>query len=162
MKLTAVYPISANPPTNGHADILVRSATKFEHVYWIAARNILKELFFSDEERIKMMQMYVEHHNLRNVTVESFDHAIMRYAKVRGASFLVRGLRNTTDFQLEIEMASANRMINQEIETICFLSQPDYAMMSSSIVRELARLHEGFGKYVIPPVEEFIKKKIGW
>jgi len=160
MKHCAIYPISANPPTNGHADILKRASAKFDHVYWVAALNPNKELLFNNEERLAMMQMYVDYHKLNNVTVDSHDKAIMRYARMKQVQFLIRGLRNTSDFQQEIELATANYDINPDVETICFLSLPHYSMMSSSIVRELVGLNESFGRYVIPSVEELIKKKI--
>lgn len=155
-----VYPISANPPTWGHGDILMRAAKKFEHVYWVAAVNVKKQSEFSVDDKIQMMQAYVNYYKLSNVTVESWDGTIIRYAADRGASFLLRGLRNSTDFQMELELASGNRGIDKSIETICMFSKPHFATISSSLIRELAILGERIEQYVLPSIAPLIKERL--
>ncbi|MBF0359944.1 MAG: pantetheine-phosphate adenylyltransferase [Oligoflexia bacterium] len=159
-ELTVVYPTSANPPTWGHADIMYRAATKFKQVYWVAAINPSKHLEFSTEERIAMMQAYVDYYQLKNVKVDSFEGTIVRYALDKGAQFLLRGLRNTSDFQMELELAAGNRGINKEIETICLFAKPHYATISSGLIRELAKLGEKIDQYVLPALADQIKRKL--
>ncbi len=157
-KRIAVYPISGNPPTWGHADIMKRASEKFDMVYWVAGININKKSFFSEQEKIEMMQSYVDYYKVKNVTVDAVPGAMIRYAEKVNASFLLRGLRNTSDFQLELDLASANRGLNKQVETICFFTKPHYATMSSTLVRELASLGERIDQYVLPSLSEKIIK----
>jgi len=159
-KKIIVYPISASPPTWGHADIMMRAAHKFDHVYWVAAINAQKKQLFTDVERTQMMQSYVDYYKLENVTVDSHDGAVIRYANNYDAKFLLRGLRNTSDFQKELELAAGNRGIDKNIETICMFSKPHFATISSSLVRELAQLDERIDQYVLPSIASQIIKKL--
>ena len=99
----AVYPTSANPPTYGHADILVRTAKQFEHVFWSAAMNTEKHYMFTEEVRLCMMNEYVQHYDLKNVTVEAFSGSTIRYVQERKAQVIVKGLRSLDDFQGEFQ-----------------------------------------------------------
>ncbi|MBT6326242.1 MAG: pantetheine-phosphate adenylyltransferase [Bdellovibrionales bacterium] len=157
-KRIAVYPISGNPPTWGHADIMKRASEKFDMVYWVAGVNINKKSFFSEQDKIEMMQAYVDYYKVKNVTVDAVPGAMVRYAEKVNASFLLRGLRNTSDFQLELDLASANRGLNKQVETICFFTKPHYATMSSTLVRELALLGERIDQYVLPSLSDKIIK----
>jgi pantetheine-phosphate adenylyltransferase len=152
-----VYPTSANPPSWGHADIMYRAAQVYDKVYWVAAQNPVKMVAFSLPERMEMMQAYVDFYELKNVIVDSNAGAIVRYAESKQAQFLLRGLRNTTDFQAEWEMAAGNRGISKKIETICLFSKPHYATISSSLIRELAGLGERIDQYVLPSLVEKIR-----
>ena len=154
----AVYPTTADPPTIGHADILKRLAAKFDRIYWVAAKNPYKDPIFPLEMRLKMMDQCIQHLQLKNVIRDDFSGAIYRYAKTKNAGFLLRGLRNSTDFQSEIELANVNRSLDNSIETICIFANPELSLVSSSLVREFARLNEDYSKYVIPEVEALIKQ----
>ncbi|MGK0367891.1 MAG: pantetheine-phosphate adenylyltransferase [Thermoproteota archaeon] len=155
-----IYPTSANPPTWGHADIMMRAATKFDKLYWVAGINHRKNFDFTDEERVQMMQAYVDYYDLKNVTVTSYEGTIIRYANSVNASFLLRGLRNTTDFQAELDMAAANRGIEKDIETICMFTKPHFATISSTTVRELATFGEKIDQYVLPSIAPIISNKL--
>ncbi|MGK0289579.1 MAG: pantetheine-phosphate adenylyltransferase [bacterium] len=159
-KKIIVYPTSANPPTWGHADILQRAARQFDTVYWIAAVNKNKDHLFTPEERIDMMNDYVRYYKLENVITDYHSGATVRYAQAKNASFLLRGLRNTSDFHQELELAAGNRGIEKSIETVCFFAKPHYATISSTLVRELAFLDEDIEQYVLPSVAEKVKKYI--
>lgn len=160
-KKIIVYPITGNPPTWGHADILYRAAEAFDEVHWVAAINPNKKLsIFSDHEKIEMMEKYVSYYQLDNVVVEAHAGTIIRYAEKVGAKFLLRGLRNTTDFQLELELAAGNRGINKGIETVCMFTKPHFATISSTLVRELALLGETIDQYVLPSIAPMIISKI--
>ena len=115
----AVYPTSANPPTYGHADILVRTAKQFDHVYWSAAMNTEKQYIFDAEVRKRMMNEYVQYYDLKNVTVDSFTGSTIRYVQERKAKTIVKGLRSLEDFQGEFQQAVGNKGIDPEIETFC-------------------------------------------
>lgn len=153
-----VYPTSANPPTWGHADIMSRAAKRFDKLYWLAAKNPKKELEIPLQDRLIMMQEYVDYFKLTNVIVDHFEGAVIRYAEEKGADFLLRGLRNTSDFHLELELASGNRGINKNIETVCMFAKPHFATISSSLIRELATLKERIDQYVLPSVADRIQK----
>lgn len=155
-----IYPISGNPPTWGHADLMMRAAALFDHVYWVAGVNIHKSLDFSVEERMEMMNEYVKYYGLKNVTVDYHQGVMVRYAEKKEAKFFLRGLRNSTDFQYELELSCGNRGIIKEIETICMFSRPHFATICSGLVRELATFGESIDQYVLPKLSERILKKL--
>ena len=156
----AVYPTSANPPTFGHADILMRTARLFDQVFWSAAINSEKKYIFSKGIRLKMMQEYVNYHNLTNVKVEAFDGSTIRYAQERKAQVIVKGLRSLDDFQGEFQQAVGNKGIDKDIETFCLFGKPELFAVSSTLVRELALLGEKIENYVLPSVAEIVYKII--
>ena len=160
-KKIVVYPTSANPPTWGHGDILSRAAKKFDLVYWVAAKNYSKVLDFTLEQRISMMEAYVKYYKLSNVIVDAFEGAVIRYAQEKKAGFLLRGLRNTSDFQAELEYSAGNRGIDKYIETICLFAKPHFATISSSLIRELAVLGEKIEQYVLPDIVNQIMEVLG-
>jgi pantetheine-phosphate adenylyltransferase len=155
-----VYPTSANPPTWGHADIMMRAASVFDTLYWVAGINPHKNFQFELSERTEMMQAYVDYYKLKNVIVTSHEGTIIRFAESVKAQFLLRGLRNTTDFQMELELAAGNRGIDKNIETICMFSKPHFATISSSLVRELATFGEKIDQYVLPSIAKKISAKL--
>ena len=157
----AIYPISANPPTWGHADIMFRAAQKFENVYWCLAKNTNKQQFFSNKKKLEMMQIYLKYYQIDNVEIVQITGSVMRFAMKKQADFLIRGLRNVNDFMNEIDLSIGNRGICKEIETICLFTKPHYACISSSLVRELALIGESIDQYVHPQVAKLIKTCLG-
>lgn len=155
-----VYPISANPPTWGHADIMMRAATHFDKVIWVAASNSHKTYMFTLEERLEMMQAYVHYYKLKNVEICSHEGTIARFAEKKGAAFLLRGLRNSSDYQMELELSVGNRGISKELETICLFAKPHFATISSTLIRELAQLNERIDQYVMPSIAKKILHKL--
>ena len=158
MDRSIVYPISANPPTWGHADIMARGAKKFSRLYWAIGKNPGKSPLFSDHQRFQMLEAYVKHYKLSNVEIDTFEGTTISYAKSKNADFLLRGLRSNQDFQMELELAWGNKGIEEQIETICIFCRPDLAPVSSSIVRELAMLGENIERYVHPKIVPIIKQ----
>jgi len=155
-----VYPISANPPTWGHADIMMRAANHFDTVYWVAAINPSKTYMFTLEERLSMMKAYVTYYKLKNVEICSHEGTIARFAESKNAEFLLRGLRNSSDYQMELELSVGNRGISKELETICMFAKPHFATISSTLIRELALLNERIDQYVMPSIAKKILKKL--
>ena len=152
----AVYPTSANPPTYGHADILLRTARQFDHVFWSAAMNSEKHYIFDADVRKRMMNEYVQHYDLKNVTVDSFTGSTIRYVQKREAKTIVKGLRSLDDFQGEFQQAVGNKGIDPEIETFCLFGKPDLFAINSTLVRELAYLGESIKSYVLPSVADIV------
>ena len=156
----AVYPTSANPPTYGHADILVRSSKQFDHVFWSAAMNAEKHYLFSEKTRLQMMKEYIEFYELKNVTVEAFRGSTVRYVQDKNAHVIVKGLRSLEDFQGEFQQAVGNKGIDPEIETFCLFGKPDLFAISSTLVRELAFMGESIESYVLPSVAKIVTEVI--
>ena len=156
----AVYAISGDPPTWGHADIMMRAAKKFSKLYWVIGKNSEKKYMFDNNDKIDMMDIYVKHYKLNNVIIDEVDGSVAKYALQKDASFLIRGLRSSSDYQMEYEFSIGNRGINKNLETICMFTKPHYATISSTIVRELASLGERISQYVHPKVEKLIKEKV--
>ncbi len=155
-KRIAIYPTSANPPTLGHADILIRTTKQFDFVYWAAALNPEKLYSFTKEQRTRMMYEYVRHYQLENVAVEAFTGSTVRYAQSKNACAIVKGLRSLDDFEGEFQQALGNKGIDPEIETFCLFGRPELFAVSSTLVRELALLGERIENYVLPSVAEIV------
>ncbi len=156
--LHVLYPISGNPPSWGHADVMDRAARIFGRVTWALAANPDKSYMFSTEERLWMMEEYVRHFELKNVTVDAYTGSTVRYVERVGADLILKGLRNASDLQAEMEQAIGNRGINQSIETISLFTTPRYSVIHSSLIRELAMLDENIDAYVLPSVAVRIKE----
>ena len=113
---------------------------------------------FTEEVRLQMMNEYVTHYNLKNVTVEAFRGSTIRYVQKCKAQVIVKGLRSLEDFQGEFQQAVGNKGIDQEIETFCLFGKPDLFAISSTLVRELAFMGESIDAYVLPSVAAIVSK----
>jgi pantetheine-phosphate adenylyltransferase len=153
---TAVYPGSFDPATCGHLDIACRAAAIFEHliigVYDAPPKNVL----FTTEERVAMFAQAVE--GMPNVTVMAYSGLTVEFAKEIGATVLVRGLRAMTDFEVELQMALLNRKSAPDIETVCLMTSLEYSFLSSSIVKEMAKLGGCVEHLVTPHVRRALEK----
>lgn len=154
----ALYPISGNPPSWGHADVMERTARIFDRVTWALAVNPAKTYLFSAADRMAMMEDYVRHFGLKNVTVAEYQGATVRYAEKIGARVIVKGLRNASDMQAEMEQAMGNHHMAPEIETVSLFTSPRYSVISSSLIRELALLGENIEPYVLGSVAEKVQR----
>lgn len=149
-----LYPISANPPTWGHAELMQRAAKAFDRVLWVAASNPKKKIRFSPESQMAMMQDYVDFYKLKNVKVAHFQGSIMRYALDQGANFILRGIRNASDLPQEMSLAAGYRGISEKVEVISIFADPKHSQVSSSLVRELVELGEDVSPYLLESVAE--------
>ena len=156
----ALYPISGNPPTWGHADVMARAARVFRQVTWALAINPAKHYDTPEAVRLEMMGDYIRHLGLTNVKVDAFRGATVRYAERIGAGVIIKGLRNAADLQAEMEQAFGNRGINEQIETLVLFTQPRYGAISSSLIRELALLGENIDAYVLPEVARRLREHL--
>jgi pantetheine-phosphate adenylyltransferase len=135
---TAVYPGSFDPITNGHLDVIERAARLFEKVIVAVIRNPEKKPYFSFKERMEMLRRTVPH--LKNVGVDSFDGLLVDYVRRKKARAIVRGLRAVSDFDYEFQMALTNRRMAPEIETVFLMTDYRYSYLSSSFVKQIAKL----------------------
>lgn len=153
----AVYPGSFDPVTNGHLDIISRAAKVFDKVIVAVLNNTSKNPLFTVEERVEMLQQVTN--TLPNVEIDSFRDLLINYMKKKNAHLVIRGLRAVSDFEYEMQLASTNRRLFEEIETFFMTSAPKYSYLSSSIVREIAKFHGSVSAFVPAIVEEQLLKK---
>ena len=154
---TAIYPGTFDPITNGHLDIIKRASRLFDKIIVVISNNPHKNPLFSLEERSKLVQETVV--SLITVDVDVFDGLIVHYAKKKGASVLIRGLRAVSDFDYEFQMALMNRKQMPELETVYLMPSEEYTYINSSIVKEVARLGGNIDCFLPSVVAEFLKKK---
>ncbi|MCF6095044.1 pantetheine-phosphate adenylyltransferase [Microaerobacter geothermalis] len=133
----AVYPGSFDPVTFGHLDIIQRGAKVFDHVIVAVLHNPNKNPLFTVEERIALIRDVIK--NMPNVTVDSFHGLLVDYMRKMNANAIIKGLRAVSDFEYELQMASINRKLNDEVETFFMMTNNKYSFLSSSIVKEVAK-----------------------
>ena len=155
----AVVPGSFDPVTNGHLDIIRRTASLFDRVYVCVLRNGAKKPLFSIDERMDMIKRVTG--DIPNLKVESFDGLLVNYARDKGAGFIVKGLRAVSDFEYEFQMALTNKSLNPEVETFFITTSRSYSYLSSSIVKEVARYGGDISEFVPAEIEKDIIEKIG-
>lgn len=134
----AVLPGSFDPITNGHRDLIATAATMFDQVVVVVARNSSKQPWFTLEERLEMLRAVLDA-DFPNVRVDAFEGLLVRYVEMQGANVIVKGVRTVADFEYELQMARVNRRLNAQIQTVLLPTRTEYADLSSSIVKELAR-----------------------
>jgi pantetheine-phosphate adenylyltransferase len=157
--VTAIYPGSFDPVTNGHLDLIARGATIFDQLIVAVAQNLEKEPLFTLKERVEMLEAVT--FEWKNVEVEVFDGLLMDYARSHGASVIMRGIRAVSDYEYELQMAMMNRKIEPDIETVFMLPAEAYSYLSSRLVKELARLGGPVKDLVPPLVVERLRAKVG-
>ena len=138
MKLSAVYPGTFDPITNGHIDILTRGGRMFDRIIVAILRNPDKDPLFPLEERAEILKAVVSRWS--NVEVESFDGLLVDFARKRGAQVIVRGLRALSDFEYEFQMTLMNQRLEPGIQTVFMMPSEAYSYVSSRLVKEVARL----------------------
>lgn len=157
--LTAVYPGSFDPVTGGHSDIIARAARTFDRLIVSVGRNAGKNApLFTVEERVAMLRDVCA--EWPHVTVDSFDGMLVNYARERGATVLIKGLRAVSDFEYEFQMALANRQLAPDIETLFLMTSAEHLYLSSSLVKEIARLGGDVSALVPPAIEKRLRDKL--
>lgn len=155
--VTALYPGSFDPVTVGHVDIVSRAAKQFEKLVVAVYDTPSKNLLFSTDEREQLMKDACRH--IPNVEVSRFSGLVVRCAKDIGAAVIVRGLRSGSDFEYEFDMAFMNRRLEPEVDLVCFMTSQDYMFVSSSLLKEVARLGGDITEMVPPNVAQAVYSK---
>lgn len=134
---TALCPGSFDPPTNGHIDVIERAARHFDSVVAAVIVNPSKEPLFGAEERVELLRDALGH--LANVEVASFEGLLVDFARERGVTVVVKGLRAVSDYDYELQMAQMNAALSPGLDTFFVPAAASWAFLSSSLVREVAR-----------------------
>ncbi len=151
MQMTAIYPGTFDPITSGHVDVVTRAATMFARIKVAVARNPGKSPFFDLDERVSLARTALS--ALDNVEVISFAGLLVECAREHRARVIVRGLRAVSDFEYEVQLAGMNRRLAAEVETVFIAAAQQHAFVSSSLVREIARLGGDVAEFVPPNVK---------
>ena len=133
-----VYPGSFDPFTMGHLDMLLHASKLFDAVIVGVLNNSAKHPAFTVKERVEMLGRVIAEYDLKNVTVDSFDGLLVDFARMRGAEYIIRGLRATTDFEYEFQIDATNHHLAPDISTVYFMAKPALSFLSSSNVKEIA------------------------
>lgn len=157
MKL-AICPGSFDPVTIGHLDIIGRARKIFDHVIVAVMVNPEKHTMFTTEERIALIQKCTK--DMDDVEVVSFDGLLADYAKMRGATAIVKGLRAMSDFEYEFQQALTNRKLNPELETVFMITRAENMFLSSSIVKQIAGFGGDVSNFVPACILDDIKERI--
>lgn len=155
---TAVYPGTFDPITNGHTDLVQRAARLFGHVIVAVAANPGKAPAFATEQRVSLAESALA--DLPNVEVCSFDTLLVDFLHQKGAAVILRGLRAVSDFEYEFQLASMNRSLAPDIETVFLTPAEQYAFVSSSLVREIAGLGGDVSHFVHPQVVAALRSRV--
>lgn len=155
--VTAIYPGSFDPVTHGHLDIIKRASSIFDKVVVGVYDRPEKRLLFSTQERVQMVEQSVS--PLKNVKVVPYSGLTVDFAKHEGAQVLVRGLRMSSDFEREFEMAMMNKKLAPGLELVCFMASLQYQFLSSSLLKEVAQLGGCLEEMVPDHVAKALKQK---
>jgi len=153
----AVYPGTFDPITNGHSDLVSRAARVFPKVVIAIAESPHKKPLFSLDERIELTANEMAH--LDNVEVVGFSNLLVEFVQQIGASVIIRGLRAVSDFEYEFQLASMNRHIAPKVETMFLTPDEDYSFISSSLVKEVARLDGDVSEFVCKDVQQAMRNR---
>ena len=153
----AVYPGTFDPITNGHVDLVSRAAPLFERVIVGIAESPNKSPAFSMDERVELARIALTGH--ANVEVRGFDTLLAHFVREIGAGVVLRGLRAVSDFEYEFQLASMNRHLVPEVETLFLTPSEQYSFISSSLVREIGRLGGDVTGFVHPAVQAAMQDK---
>jgi pantetheine-phosphate adenylyltransferase len=156
--MKAAFPGSFDPPTLGHLDIIQRAAGLFDELLVVVAVNKQKKYLFSAAERIKMIRRLTG--DFGNVSVTSCDSLIVNFLRKQGIRLLIRGIRGMEDFSYEFELSMMNKALDSSIETFFMTTDPEYLILRSSSIKELASFGGDVSGMVPPLVADALRKKI--
>jgi pantetheine-phosphate adenylyltransferase len=159
MSVSALYPGTFDPPTNGHLDLIERGAKLFDHLIVAVLNNPGKDPLFTVEERVEMLRESTA--ALKNVSVATFDGLMVEFARKQGASAVLRGIRAISDYEYEFQMALMNRRLAPEIETVFLQPAGRYSFVSSRMLKEVFSFGGDVSGLVPPNVLKRLRDRIG-
>lgn len=154
----AIYPGSFDPVTLGHLNIIKRASACFDKLIVCVMVNSSKNGLFKPQERVAMLKECTQ--RFPNVEVDFSDELLAAYAKRRGATVLVKGLRAVSDYEYEVQMAVINRKLNPELETMFLASSEKYTYLSSTIVKEMARYDANLADFLPREIVDDVKNRV--
>lgn len=155
---TVICPGSFDPVTKGHMDIIERASKLFDKVVVAVLNNASKNPCFTIDERIGLLKETTKH--LDNIEIETFDGLLVDFAKIKGASAVVKGLRAVTDFEYEFQMSMINKKLCPEIETIFLNTSQEYMYLSSSVVKQIAAAGGDISMFVPAEIRDKIVDRL--
>ena len=156
--VTAIYPGSFDPVTNGHLDLITRASNIFDKLVVAVAHNLEKDPLFTEKERVEMLETAT--FKWVNVEIDVFDGLLMDYARAKKAGVIVRGIRAVSDYEYELQMALMNRKLEPRLETVFMMPGETYSYLSAKVVREIAHFGGPLAGLVPPTVEQRLKAKV--
>ncbi len=153
----AVYPGTFDPITNGHTDLVARATKLFDRVIVGVAKDTAKTPVCGIEERVKLAEVALE--GISRIQVVPFEGLLVDFCRIHDASIVLRGLRAVSDFEFEFQLASMNRRLAPDIETVFLTPAEQHAFISSTLVREIARLGGDVSEFVHPEVQRLFDSK---
>jgi pantetheine-phosphate adenylyltransferase len=154
-----LYAGTFDPVTNGHLDILTRSLAVFDKVIVAVAESTPKDTFFSIQERVEMVKEAAA--DLPDIEVTPFSGLLVRFAREKGATAVIRGLRAISDFEYEFQMALMNRRLDRELETVFLMPSEEYTYLNSSLVKEIASTGGDVSQFVPQIVVAMLRRRLG-
>ncbi len=148
----AVYPGTFDPLTNGHTDLIIRASRMFRRLVVAIAESPHKKPAFDLDERIDLARAVLGEAGIGNVEVTGFDNLLAHFVQERGAGVILRGLRAVSDFEYEFQLASMNRHLVEPVETVFLTPDEKHSFISSTLVKEVARLQGDVSEFVHPRV----------
>lgn len=152
-----VYPGSFDPVTNGHLDIIQRSAKIFDKLIVGVLNNNQKKPMFTIDERVMLLEKLTN--DMDNVIIDTFSGLLVDFVESYNANVIIRGFRAVSDFEYEIQLAQTNYNLNDNIETIFLVTRNEYSFLSSSIVKEVARYKGDISNMVPPLIADYLYNK---
>jgi pantetheine-phosphate adenylyltransferase len=159
MSVTALYPGTFDPPTNGHIDLVQRGARLFDHLVVSILNNPGKDPLFTVEERAEMLREAIS--GMSNVSVATFDGLMVDFAHQQGAKAVLRGIRAISDYEYEFQMALMNRRLAPDIETVFLQPAGRYSFVSSRMLKEVFSFGGDVSGLVPPNVLKRMQSRIG-
>lgn len=156
---SVVYPGTFDPITNGHSDLIQRAASLFDRVVVAVAVDTGKDPAFDIERRVALAKHVLQ--DVREVEVMRFSGLLVHFARDNGTPVIMRGLRAVSDFEYEFQLAGMNRRMAPDVETLFLTPAEQYAYISSSLVREIARLGGDVSTFVAPAVQTALRERFG-
>jgi pantetheine-phosphate adenylyltransferase len=166
MSVIGIYPGTFDPITNGHLDIIKRTMQFAKELVIVVGINSNKKTLFSEVERVDLINKTIDSRidflTGTNIKVMSYQGLIVQLAQELGASVIVRGIRSVSDFEYEINLANVNKTLAPGIETVFLPTRPELAVVSSSMVKEIAKFSRDIKQYVPEHVAQAINNKFGF